>query len=92
MHYLPIFSLSLSRPLYTQKIDFQIFRDVVDLVEDAREPVLALKDEEEKEPKKKSWQKQAKKQKTVQKKKKVAPKKKAKNEENKENEGMDALI
>ena len=58
---------------------------MVDILDDD-EPVLALKDEEDKDTKKKSWQKQAKKQKNVQKKKKVVQKKKSKSEENKENE------
>ena len=66
---------------------------MVDILDDD-EPVLALKDEEDKDTKKKSWQKQAKKQKNVQKKKKVVQKKKSKSEENKENEnaGNQALI
>merc|ERR1712003_474594 len=69
-------------------LDRKSLRDVVDVLE-VDEPIPAIKEEEDKEAKKKSWQKQPKKQKTVQKKKKVVQKKKTKSEENKENENAD---
>ena len=62
-------------------------RDVVDHVQSEEKFNIALLDnEEEKEPKKKSWQKPQKKQKASQKKKKVNAPKKKKADDNKENE------